>query len=244
MGTRGAGPALHPLHSCGMQPSTAYNPVRCREMNPPNPSLRHIRARLPQAILQILGFAGTSHLLHHAVALLPRYAESKLAESATLFSGSDPQALLEALFWFALIPALLEELLFRGVLFAILERLRGACFAITVSALLFGIAHLDPHHAAIATVLGLQLGLLRYFFGLRLAIAAHLLNNALALFATYLSQTSGHGLPPFQAGVLSLSLALLVAGSAWAVLMQRIRSIRGFASGDRTDLQTPAQRDE
>jgi len=196
------------------------------------------------AVLQVLGFAGTSHLLHLAVAFLPSYATSELAETGTLFTSDGPQEFVEALVLFALVPALLEELIFRGVLFEIFWRLRGPGFAIALSALLFGIIHSDPHHALVAAMLGLQLGLLRFLHGLPLAIAAHLLNNALALGATYLAEAEGHSLPPFEAGAFSLTLALVLSGSAWAALVNRLRSSPSFALGSRSCLQTADQRDE
>jgi membrane protease YdiL (CAAX protease family) len=213
-------------------------------MNEPTHSRPPTRATPFQATLQIIGFAGASHVLHHAIALFPLYQTSGLAESAPLFTDGDPQALGKALLMFALVPALLEELLFRGVLFAVFERLRGPGFAIAASALLFGLAHFDAHHTIVATLLGLQLGLLRHLFGLPLAICAHLLNNVLALSATYLSQTNAHDLPPFEAGAASLSFALATAGSAWAVLVHRLRSSRSRALASGTGLQTPGERDE
>jgi len=203
--------------------------------NPPRPPMRFLLAAL-----QVLGFAGTSHLLHRAVSLFP----SELAETIPLFPSAGPQEVAEALVWFAFMPALLEELLFRGVLFAIFERLRGPLFAIGASALLFGIAHLDPTHGAVATLLGLQLGLLRHLHGLGLAIVAHFLNNSLVLGVTFLAEVQGHGLPPFESGPGSLTLALLLSGSAWAALVHRLRRTPPPSRGARTDLQTPGRGDE
>ncbi len=193
------------------------------------------------AALQILGFAGSSHLLHQAVARLPGYPTSDLANTTTLFTSATPQDLADALVLFALVPALLEELLFRGLLFAILVRLRGPAFAVGISALLFGIAHLDPHHGAVAALLGVQLGLLRLLYGLPFAITAHLLNNVLALSATFPGGEEGHGLPAFEAGAVSLTIAFLLSGSAWATLVQRLRSSPDFARGSGSGLQTPRE---
>lgn len=213
-------------------------------MSEPTLHARPTPTRLLLAALQIVGFAGASHLLHHMIALFPSYETSDLASSPALFVGAGPRELAEALLLFALVPALLEELLFRGVLFAIFQHLRGPRFAIGASALLFGLAHLDPHHVVVAALLGVQLGLLRHFGGLVLAIAAHLLNNVLALGATFLVEAEGHGLPPFEAGAISLTLALLVTGGAWADLTHRMRSAPALDRESRTDLQTLRRRDE
>ena len=69
-----------------------------------------------QTAIQILGFAGTSHLLHFAIELFPFYETSRLADVPPLFRDGDPWALAGALLQFALIPAVLEELIFRGAL--------------------------------------------------------------------------------------------------------------------------------
>jgi len=210
--------------------------------NPPRPPMRFLAGAL-----QVLGFAGTSHLLHLAISLFPSYARSDLADlakAAPLFTSAGPQELAEVVVLYALLPALLEELLFRGVLFAILERLRGPVFAIGASALLFGIAHLDLHHGTVAALLGIQLGLLRHLHGLRLAILAHFLNNTLALGVTFLAESEAHGLPAFESGPGSLILALLLSGSAWAALVHRGRSRSAFDRRSRTDLQAPDQSDD
>ena len=231
-----------------VRPPARADPVLFGGMSEPidNPPPRRPMRFLAGA-LQVLGFAGTSHLLHQAVSLFPSYATSDLADlakAAPLFTSAGPQEVAEVVVLFALLPALLEELLFRGVLFAIFERLRGPTFAIGASALLFGIAHLDLHHGFVAALLGIQLGLLRHLHGLRLAIVAHFLNNTLALGATFLAEAEGHGLPAFESGPGSLILALLLSGSAWAALVHRQRS---FLVSDRrsgTDLQTPDQSDD
>ena len=167
---------------------------------------------------------------------------------ADLFTGAGPPELAEALVLFAIVPALLEELIFRGVLFAFFERLRGPIFAICLCALLFGIVHLDPHHALVAALLGLQLGLLRHLHGLPVAIAAHLVNNTLALSASFLARVEGGPLPSLEAGSASIILALILSGSACASLMHSMRSFWPCSpppsreSG--TDLQPPAQSDD
>ncbi|MBJ22943.1 MAG: CPBP family intramembrane metalloprotease [bacterium] len=196
------------------------------------------------AALQLFGFAGSSHLLDQTVSLLPSYETSELARTSTLFHSAHPQEFALQLVRFALVPALVEEIIFRGVLFAIFLRLRGPGFAIILSALLFGVIHQDPHHIAIAALLGLQLGLLRHLHGLPLAIAAHLLNNMLALGTTFLDEAEGHGLPPFDAGAVSLTISFLISGCAWAALAHRLRSSSPIAERSRTDLQAAHQMDE
>lgn len=82
---------------------------------------------------------------------------------------------------FALLPALLEEFLFRGY---VLQALRpyGSTFAIVVSALLFGLMHCNLTQLPFAFMLGLAFG----YFTLRLnniwvSCTIHFLNNAIAV---------------------------------------------------------------
>ena len=193
------------------------------------------------ACVQLLGFAGTSHLLYFAVAQQPGFESSGLAGGPDLPGRLEAQGLGLALLLFALLPALLEELLFRGALFSMLERLGGARLALGGSAALFGLAHLDPLHAALAFALGLQLGMLRLVFGLSLAIAAHFAGNALAV-ATVAIDAPSH--LPFYAAWITLPLALGASGSAWAALVQQRRSSHASVFASATALQTPPQRDE
>jgi len=191
--------------------------------------------------VQLLGFAGTSHLLYFVATQQPGFDSSGLAGGPGPPAGLEAQELGLALVLFALLPAVLEELLFRGALFAMLDRIGGARLALIGSAALFGLAHLEPLYALIAFALGLQLGMLRLVFGLPLAIAAHFTGNALAVATSAMDVPS---LLPAHAAWITLPVALAASGSAWAALVQRGRSSQTTESTSRTALQTPPQRDE
>lgn len=126
----------------------------------------------------------------------------------------------------ALVPALCEEALFRGVLLkALLTRLRPAA-AILVSASLFGSIHAMPtkdgdvtlYQVPQALVVGLALGTLRYRSGSLLpGVLAHTLYNAttfaLALLADETNPSAGAGLA-----------MMLLGGAALAFLLSRFRA--------------------
>jgi membrane protease YdiL (CAAX protease family) len=79
--------------------------------------------------------------------------------------------------------AICEEFLFRGLILGLLARRAGWVSAIVWSAALFAIYHLNPVVLLPVTLVGLYLGLLVWRSGsLYPAIAAHALNNGLALF--------------------------------------------------------------
>lgn len=81
----------------------------------------------------------------------------------------------------ALLPGLGEELFFRGLLLGTGEALVGRRAGIVVSALLFGLVHLDPVHSSVALLMGLYLGFARgACASIVPMIAAHVVNNTVA----------------------------------------------------------------
>ncbi len=115
-------------------------------------------ARKPGAALGFLGFAIGALLFCGVISLLWLIGAAQLAGfgDTTRLAGSLSAAMMAAVG---------EELLFRGVLFRILERATGTLTALSVSALLFGLAHIANPNAtlfsslAIAIEAGLLLGL-------------------------------------------------------------------------------------
>jgi membrane protease YdiL (CAAX protease family) len=185
------------------------------------------RAPNPQQILlQVVGVAATSHWLLFAIQLAPNFEHSALAAALSDQTAQPSSNLAGALLTGALLAGVFEELLFRGVAIAVLLPFRGMAFAIVASALLFGAAHLDAHHAAVATLLGLQLGLLRVVHGLSLAVAAHVANNALVILAALPGSLN---LLPFSSPGTTTRPALLVIALgltciSCAALLQSARS--------------------
>ena len=89
---------------------------------------------------------------------------------------------MSVLFLMALVPAICEELAFRGFIFGGLVRQKGWLRAIIVTALMFGISHGVLQQSIAATVMGLLLG----WVALRTAsvlpcILIHFTNNALSV---------------------------------------------------------------
>jgi membrane protease YdiL (CAAX protease family) len=83
---------------------------------------------------------------------------------------------------FAILPGVSEELMFRGLL---QNAVRRAGPAIAVSGVGFALFHVDPHHAAGVLPLGLFLAWVGHRCGTYVAIFAHTLNNAAAIFAVH-----------------------------------------------------------
>ena len=103
--------------------------------------------------------------------------------STTSLSG-----LLLNIFMIALLPAIAEELLFRGVLSKLVQRWSGSLHvAVMVSAIVFSAVHLQFYGFLPRFLLGVMLGYLYLWSGsLWLPIVAHFTNNFLSVIVEYL----------------------------------------------------------
>lgn len=91
----------------------------------------------------------------------------------------------------AALPAVCEELAFRGFIFGGLLRQQGVLRAIIVSALLFGFTHAILQQSISASVMGLLLGLIAWRTGgVLCTILVHSINNALSLTMAWCAKNS------------------------------------------------------
>ena len=128
-------------------------------------------------------FLGVANLANLAGALINRLTGSP-ATSEMLPSGG-PELLVQFLA-LCVMPAIAEELLFRGA-FQGLMRPCGSAAAIFAPALLFGVLHLDLAQGLTAFACGVFLGWLAERSGSILpGMLLHLVNNALAFLTIYL----------------------------------------------------------
>lgn len=124
------------------------------------------------------------------------------------------------------IPAVSEELFFRGLLLPALGRRYGRGVGLALSALLFGAMHVMPVAIVYATVAGLVLGLVRLRTGSVLVpIAMHGAFNAVpVLLSAELARVEGFNTE--HAGVDHLPLALTLGGAlvtlACLILLTRL----------------------
>ncbi|MCG8651302.1 MAG: ABC transporter permease subunit [Pirellulales bacterium] len=89
---------------------------------------------------------------------------------------------LSVLFLMALVPAICEELAFRGFIFGGLVREKGRLRAVVVTALMFGISHGVLQQSIAATIMGVLLGWVALRTGSVLpGILIHFTNNALSV---------------------------------------------------------------
>jgi membrane protease YdiL (CAAX protease family) len=100
--------------------------------------------------------------------------------------------LLLNFFFIALVPAVLEEIFFRGVLQRLLQQATGSPHAgIIISSLLFAAVHLNPVQFIPMVFLAIVLGYVFYLTNsIFCSIAVHFFNNALAVSAYYFKDSS------------------------------------------------------
>lgn len=125
--------------------------------------------------------------------------------------------LLMALFNIALVPAICEEVMFRGYVQSAFEKSWGVWPAILVSGLLFGLFHIQLTNLLPLATLGILLALVTWLSGSLLpAIAAHFINNGSAvLLATYypelaFAEMSPETAPPIWMLLLSIVLTAVL----------------------------------
>ncbi len=95
-------------------------------------------------------------------------------------------SLLFALVTFAVLPALTEELIFRGVIFNGIQKTDGHKKAAIISAVFFMLIHMSVQQTVFQLILGIVLAYCVYITGsLWAGILVHFLNNATVVIATY-----------------------------------------------------------
>lgn len=173
---------------------------------------------LPPTVLfgLVLGMLATSQLAEWAIDLAGYRDVGNLAHFRHVLAGvRQPPDLLAATVGLALLPGVAEELALRGWIQRGLERRVAPAVAVVATALVFGLLHGEPVHAAGACALGLYLGSVVALCGsIRPAVLCHVVNNLAATLGTAL------GLEAFAAPIVVLGA---VAGpwALWRTALQR-----------------------
>jgi len=156
---------------------------------------------LPQVIVVLVGVFALQQvlqgymLLQEAIPLpagLQRWVDMiKDMFEATyrvLVTARSPLELFLVICTVAVVPAISEELLFRGLVQRDLESVVSGRTSAILAGVIFGLYHLNPFSLVPLITLGVAFGLIVYRSGnITLAMAAHFLNNFLASIALYLN---------------------------------------------------------
>lgn len=120
------------------------------------------------------------------------------------------QPLWSVLLLLAVLPAICEELAFRGFIFGGLLRSGGVLRAIIISALFFGFTHTLLQQSIAASMMGVVLGLIAWRTGgVLCTIIVHLINNTLSVSMAWCSANA-------VAIPASLQWAVVSEGDSWA----------------------------
>ncbi len=104
-----------------------------------------------------------------------------------LVQAHSPWEFVLVVFTVAVVPALSEELLFRGLVQSSLEEATGGIKAAIIAGVIFGAYHLNPFSIVPLAALGIYFGFIVYRSrSIVVAIAAHFFNNFVACVAIYL----------------------------------------------------------
>lgn len=127
--------------------------------------------------------------------------------------------LLFDLIVFALVPAVMEETLLRGMVLQTLRPL-GDGLAVTVSAVLFGLMHGNIRQVPYALLMGIVLGVIYvYTDDLRLTVITHAVANGLSVISAYLLQFTDTATASFWE--LVMLVVMLMLGGAAALWLWR-----------------------
>ena len=101
--------------------------------------------------------------------------------------GQHSAHLLVGLLGYGLITPAAEELLFRGEIYGLLRRITKLPLAMALSALLFGVYHMNPVQGIYGFLMGgLMVYAYEYFGDFKIAVVIHVASNVLALLISYL----------------------------------------------------------
>jgi membrane protease YdiL (CAAX protease family) len=174
-----------------------------------------------------------TRLVAYPLAALGLFAVGQSAESAAILLGareamSGLRALAEAVGSMplnvfvvfvtvgSLGAGLAEELFFRGYMQTRLTTRWGVVTGVAISAVAFGVLHLDPMHASLAFFMGLYLGWLAELSGsVVLPIVAHAVNNLAAFTLMRVLEDTGDGAP-----MAFLLVSVMVAGACVLLLIR------------------------
>lgn len=131
------------------------------------------------------------------------------------------------LFGMAVVPALAEEIIFRGIIGRGLKARYGLISGIVMTSILFGMAHMHPAHAVSVIPLGIVMHVLyvatRSFWA---PVLFHFCNNAFAVVGATVAMKQGQAVTIEEAPVLPwwIALAGLISVAAWFYLLSVTRT--------------------
>lgn len=140
-----------------------------------------------------------------------------------------PMDLIGNLFFLALVPAVMEEIFFRGVFQNLLIKSTGNFhLAIAITSLLFAAVHLNPIQFLPMLFLAAMLGYSYYFSGsIWISVLIHFLNNGIAVILNYYKGSSGFAQELVEDKYEPSILIVLISLSACFYFLYRMSRWKG-----------------
>jgi membrane protease YdiL (CAAX protease family) len=121
----------------------------------------------------------------------------------------------------AILPGLGEEALFRGYVQSRLLLRLPPLAAITISSLLFSIAHIDPHHVLAVIPLGFWLGIVAWRSdSIWPSVVCHMINNAVSIAMTYASDSNDAGFEVDAPTLITMAVSLMALIASILILVK------------------------
>lgn len=125
-----------------------------------------------------MGTAAVFFAISFGIEHLTRFDATRYQANAFALNDVSWPAATGLLLAAGILAPIAEEAFFRGVLYGWLRRRLGLVLAVSISALVFGLVHVQPIHALIAAIMGVGLALLYEFSrSLWVPILTHVVNN-------------------------------------------------------------------
>lgn len=142
-----------------------------------------IKERALDIVLEIIAFVFISWGLNNLIVMSPLVSISEgFSEANASFYGS---TLVIELIGAGILAPLLEELVFRGIVYGALRKIMGMWPAVIISAVLFALVHFNVVQFIYALAMGIVLALcMEYVGNLYGAIIGHIVANSFAVLRT------------------------------------------------------------
>ena len=158
----------------------------------------------------------TNYLINPLQDLLNGFGYS-LDNARDIATGSDIKDFWSMTYAFLVAP-LLEECLFRGILYSHFRKF-GKVFAITITALLFGLMHFNMVQFIAAFFIGIVFAWIRETYGLKYSILMHIANNTVALLPVlYFSESD----------IADIAYFILLYGGALVLVFSVFKNFKRF----------------
>ena len=184
---------------------------------------RAFALRIPPWSIAVIGLVGglcvgvfPGWLAENITPYLQRFSIGSMDLITQAMEDEDPLARVAVIIAVCIGAPLLEEVLFRGYLWDLLERSLPRPVVWVGTSLLFAAYHIDPIHVVSVAFIGFFLGWLRWTSGsVWPSVIGHFANNSLATVVVIMGWHKTAGATPLSVALAGASLTIILGGIAW-----------------------------